>query len=155
MVVTLTKPQPFPAQFFNVYADIARVVGALFLLLVVVILIDFAYTLQEWIEDKASAYEDSLRDEVQQQQFTTASFVRLSLTLLLRTTFSMKRLAFARTGGASCTWCVWVSCCWAASSPLSSCKLLNEGWGQRHVHRTTRPSPHTLTHPLTPPRVLL
>ena len=64
MAVTLTVSQTLPAQFFNVYADIARVVGALFLLLVVVILIDFAYTLQEWIEDKASAYEDSLRDEV-------------------------------------------------------------------------------------------
>lgn len=77
----LSCRKPPPSQFFNVYADIARVVGALFLLLVVVILIDFAYTLQEWIEDKASAYEDSLRDEV-----TAAAhhclLVRLSLTLL-------------------------------------------------------------------------
>lgn len=46
-----------PNDFFNTYADISRVVSIIFLLLMVVILIDFAYTLQETWEERASDVE--------------------------------------------------------------------------------------------------
>lgn len=45
-----------PNTFFNTYADIARVISALFLVFSVIILVDFAYNVQEGLTSKAEEY---------------------------------------------------------------------------------------------------
>lgn len=54
-----------PNEFFNVYQEIARIVSVVFLLLMIIILVDFAYEAQQWIEGRATRYEEeSEYDEI-------------------------------------------------------------------------------------------
>uniref|UniRef100_A0A7S1GD00 Serine incorporator n=1 Tax=Bicosoecida sp. CB-2014 TaxID=1486930 RepID=A0A7S1GD00_9STRA len=49
-----------PNEVFNTYADIARVVSALFLILSVIILVDFAYVVQEYLTGRAQKYSEEM-----------------------------------------------------------------------------------------------
>lgn len=52
-----------PNTFYNVYSDIARVVSIVFLLLMVLLLVDFAYTLQEKVFDRIEARDVAMSEE--------------------------------------------------------------------------------------------
>lgn len=52
-----------PNQLYNVYAEISRVVSILFLILMILILIDFAYTVQEKVFDRIERRDEAMSEE--------------------------------------------------------------------------------------------
>mmetsp|Transcript_16342 Transcript_16342/g.38667 ORF Transcript_16342/g.38667 Transcript_16342/m.38667 type:complete len:484 (-) Transcript_16342:120-1571(-) len=57
-IATLVASFFIPNSFFASYSDLARAVSAIFLIFTVIILVDFAYNLQEGIIEKAEAYKN-------------------------------------------------------------------------------------------------
>lgn len=61
LLVVLSMLIPF--AFFNTYVDFATVASAIFLVLSVIVLIDFGYTLQDWASSKIDSADEAFAGE--------------------------------------------------------------------------------------------